>query len=403
MVKKKIAIVGGGITGLYLAYRLSPSYQVTIFEKDRQVGGLISGFKLPNWDWSADNFYHHFFDSDKKLINLLEELSVTYFFKKPVTAIWQNNKLSAFSSPKDLILFPGLNLFDKLRLGVAVLSLKTFANYHLIPDREAIKIFPILMGQSSYRAVWEPLMRGKFGSYHNQVSAVWLWGRIKKRSAKLGYPQGGFSKLIEQLAKKIVDSGGQIKVNQPIKSISQLKNFNKVIFTTPKAILDQITNDRTISGKKTISYLASLNLVLSGHQPIIKKDLYWLNIADPACPFVAIINQAGLVKPCHHKNNYLTYIGGYYRQDDPVLAMSANDILAKFNPFIKKINPNFKIKNYQTRLNKYLWAQPIVTPGYQESLPPFKTKKKNTYLVNMEQIYPWDRGVNYAIELADNS
>jgi len=96
MSKKTVAIVGGGITGLYLAYRLSPKYQVTVFEKEANLGGLMSAIETGP-GWPIDSFYHHFFSSDKKLITLLEELSLPYFFTKPVTAIWQNNKVSPLS------------------------------------------------------------------------------------------------------------------------------------------------------------------------------------------------------------------------------------------------------------------------------------------------------------------
>lgn len=400
MIKKKIAIVGGGITGLYLGYRLAPQYQVTIFEKNQKIGGLLGSFCLSDQSWPVDNFYHHFFSSDQKLISLLKELSLPYFFKKPITAIWQNNKINSFSSPKDLITFPKLGLSQKLRLGTIIVLLKAIPDYRLIPNTQAIRIFPFLMGKSAYRIIWEPLMRGKFGHFHKKISAVWLWGRIKKRSTYLGYPKGGFAKLTEKLTQKIITSGGQIRTNQPIAKMSQLDNFDQVIFTTPKKVLDQIVLNKDCS-KKNIPYLASLNLILSGPKPILKNSIYWLNIADSTFPFVAIVNQSGLVDRQHYNNNYLTYIGGYYQQKDPLLNLSANKILTKFTPFIKKINPRFRAENYQVYLSKHLSSQPIVAPSYQKNLPPFKKKYKNIYLVSMEQIYPWDRGINYAIDLAD--
>lgn len=399
MTKKKIAIVGGGITGLYLGYRLSGKNKVTIFEKEKTIGGLLSSFSGNN-SWPIDNFYHHFFFSDQKLIRLLKELNLSYSFQSPITATWQNNQISRFSSPKDLMTFPHLGLSSKLRFGTSIILLKAIPHYHLIPDQEAAKVFPFLMGEEAYRIVWQPLMRGKFGPLHQKISAVWLWARIKKRSASLGYPEGGFANLTEALAQKFVALGGKIKTNQPITKISQLAEFDQIIFTTPKKILDTVILKNN-HPQKTIPYLASLNLILIGPKPILKNHLYWLNIADTAFPFVAIVNQTELVNRRHYNNNYLTYIGGYYSQQDPILKLSASQVLDQFAPFIKKISPHFKPQEYQAHLSKYLWSQPIVTPGYSQKIPPFKTRNPNTYLVSMEQIYPWDRGVNYALELAD--
>lgn len=400
MTKKKIAIIGGGITGLYLGYRLVPQNRVTIFEKNQKIGGLLGTFRPSSSSWPIDNFYHHFFPSDQKLIHLLKELNLAYSFKSPITATWQDNQISSFSSPKDLMNFPHLSLLSKLRFGASIVLLKAIPSYHLIPDQEAAKVFPIFMGEEAYRVIWQPLMRGKFGPLHQKISAVWLWGRIKKRSSRLGYPEGGFANLTGALTQKFTALGGEIKTNQPITKIGQLAGFDQIIFTTPKKILDAVTSKNNLS-QESAPYLASLNLILLGPKPILKNNLYWLNIADTSFPFVAIVNQTELVNRRHYDNNYLTYIGGYYSQQDPILKLSANQVLDQFAPFIKSISPHFKPQEYQAHLSKYLWSQPIIAPGYSQKTPPFKTGNPNIYLVSMGQIYPWDRGVNYALELAD--
>lgn len=399
MSKKTVAVVGGGISGLYLAYRLSPKYQVTVFEKEANLGGLMSAIETGP-GWPIDSFYHHFFSSDKKLITLLEELSLPYFFTKPVTAIWQNNRISSLSSPLDVLTFPSLGLLTKIRFGLATLLLKILPNYRFIrANQKANDFFPKLMGQSAYRTIWQPLIRGKFGPYQNQVSAVWLWARIKTRSEKLGYPEGGFGQLTQELSQRIAAQNGQIETNQPIIRKNQLKHFDKIIFTTPKTIFNQIYQNH--NNKRPRPYLASLNLILSGPKPILDNNVYWLNVAETGFPFVALINQAGLVDPQKYGGNYLTYIGGYYPQDDPILNKPAEEILAEFKPFIQKINPHFRPEQYQLFLTKYRWAQPVPIPSPYPKTDSFQTQNKNVYLINMEQIFPWDRGVNYAIALAD--
>jgi len=400
VIKKKIAIVGGGITGLYLGYRLAPYHQVTIFEKNQRVGGLLETFRPVYPSWPIDNFYHHFFPSDQRLIHLLESLDLPYSFKTPITATWQNGQINPFSSPKDLITFPHLSLPSKFRLGAAITLLKAIPDYHLVPDQEAAKVFPILMGKKAYQTIWRPLMRGKFGPLHQKISAVWLWARIKKRSGRLGYPEGGFTNLTKAIVEKFTSLGGKIKTNQSITKISQLVGFEKIIFTTPKKILDSVISESNHPSKGA-PYLASLNLILLGSKPILKNNLYWLSIADNAFPFVAIISQAGLIDKKNYNHCYPTYIGGYYQQDDQILTASPKKVLNQFAPFIRKINPQFEAKDYQAHLSKCLWAQPVVTPGYSQRIPSIKTNSRNIYLVNMEQIYPWDRGINYALEQAD--
>jgi hypothetical protein len=42
-------------------------------------------------------------------------------------------------------------------------------------------------------------------------------------------------------------------------------------------------------------------------------------------------------------------------------------------------------------------AQPIVTVGYREKIPPMKTPARGLVLANTTQIFPEDRGTNYAV------
>ncbi|HAA26334.1 MAG TPA: amine oxidase, partial [Ruminiclostridium sp.] len=65
---------------------------------------------------------------------------------------------------------------------------------------------------------------------------------------------------------------------------------------------------------------------------------------------------------------------------------------------LKKIFPDFSedwIINIH--VNRTLDAQPVVRTGYSKLIPEFETPMKGLYLASMAQIYPEDRGQNYAI------
>ena len=200
---KKVAIVGGGITGLILGNLLAEKNQITIFEKENQLGGLSAGAKRNGWQWPLENFYHHFFSSDKKTIKLLKELGLGYSFKRPKTATYQNKKIYQLDSAPSLLAHPYLNLYQKLRAGTAIAALKAWPSAKFLEKKEAVEFLPKIMGKKAYQTLWEPLLWGKFGQEMNQVSAGWFWARIKKRSQKLAYPEGGFSNLAVKLEEEI--------------------------------------------------------------------------------------------------------------------------------------------------------------------------------------------------------
>ena len=400
----KIAIIGGGLSGLVSGYYLSQEHHVVIFEKENKLGGLAAGFKQNNWQWSLEDYYHHFFSSDKELRELLKELMIDYFFTSPQSSNWQDGKIIKFDSPIDILRYPYLTWWGKIRLATGLVYLKIIPSQKWLPNQPADEFLPRLMGKEGYQAVWRPLLKGKFGRQAAKISSVWFWARIKKRSARLGYIKGGFKRLIFALADKIKKNGGEIKLNYPIESLDQLKNYDRVIVTLPTSNFLKIIPNRYRSHykkKQSINYCGAVNLILTTTRSFLPDDTYWLNINDPSFPFIAVVEQTNFINKKHYNNNHIIYLGGYYSVNHRYFDYSKDELLDKFWPYLKKINPSFKrgfIK--KSFLNSSSFAQPLAFKDYHHRIPSFKTPIENVYLLNMEQIYPWDRGVNNAIDLA---
>ncbi len=237
---------------------------------------------------------------------------------------------------------------------------------------------------------------------------VWFWARIKKRSAKLGYLKGGFQVLINKLAEKIKKKKGKILLNHEIKNLNDrhLRQFDRIIVTTPTPVFLRICSEK-LSGKyqkrlSQLKFLAAFNLILILKEKFLGNGTYWLNINEKEFPFVAVVEHTNLVDPKYYGNNHLLYVGGYYSQGHPYFKMKKEEVFEEFLPYLKKINPNFhqsSIINHQS--SKSLFAQPVISINYSKIMPQIKTPMKNVYLANQSLIYPWDRGVNYAIKLGE--
>jgi len=394
----RIAIVGGGITGLTIGWRLSRNkHQVFIFEKEKHLGGLASGFKERDWNWSLESFFHHLFTSDNTAKNLISELNLDskLFYLRPKTSIFYKGKISQFDSPLNLLFFPYLSFLEKIRAGLATVFLKATNNWRKLEKVTAWNWLDSNYGRRAFRILWQPLLEGKFGSYARKISAAWFWARIKKRSAKLGYLRGGFQILTEALAKKIKENGGKIFLNHEVKNLKELKGFDKVVITTPA---------EKFFSKKFPPMLGAINLVLVLKEQFLTDGTYWLNINEKDFPFVAVVEHTNFVDPKYYGGQRILYVGGYYPQNHRYFKMTAKKIFEEFLPYLKKIKPNY---NFQSSiLNFHLsssnYSQPIVPINYSKML--LKIKKnlpENVYLANMQTIYPWDRGVNYAIEQAE--
>ncbi|MFA5932530.1 MAG: FAD-dependent oxidoreductase [Microgenomates group bacterium] len=398
----KIAIMGAGFTGLTAALRLAKlGHQITVFEKESTVGGLAAGFKEKGWDWFVDKTYHHLFTNDIYAIHLAREVNQKLITKQPETAVLVDNKMSAFDSPITLLKFSHLTVFNRFRVGICTFYLKYLSSAETFESRFALDWLNKFMGESATKTIWDPLFEGKFGSQKYTISLTWFWARIKKRTQSLVYPEGGFQHFAEKISQEITDLGGKIILDTEIKTLK--KGFDKTIITLPTPTFTKITKLPKPYQKRldSIPHLSALNLIIKLKKPFFTNGTYWLNITDKSFPFLVMAEHTNFMNKKYYNNQHILYIGCYLPADHPYLKMSGEKLFKVFDPYLKKINPNYALCPKPLNLFTFSNAQPIVTPNHKTKIPAFKTPLKNVFLANLDMVYPWDRGVNYAINLGE--
>lgn len=416
----KIGIIGAGFTGLSAGYNLlNNGHDVTIFERDSIPGGLALGFQEKNWDWTLEKHYHHWFTNDKSVLGLAEKINHKVIIKRPKTTVFVDGKIYQFDSPKEVMLFPKLSIFDRLRMGAVVGLLKFNPIWKPLEKFNATEFLPITLGKKGYEMIWEPLFKNKFGDYANDVSLAWFWARITKRTPSLAYPEGGFLDFANHLVKEIEEKEGIVKFNCEVIEVKENKKvivkvnengkkkeyeFDKVIFTLPSFLFLKITPDLPESYRKKFARLKGLgatNLVLRLKKPFFKDNTYWVSVCDPTSPIMAIVEHTNFMDKKNYDGENLVYLGNYLDPASKRFNMDKKEVLDLFDPFLKKINPDYKKNLIDYELFKAPFAQPIIPTNYSKMIPPMKTPLKNVFLANIEQVYPWDRGTNYAVELGE--
>lgn len=416
----KIAVIGAGFTGLSAAYFLQKNGStISIFEKEASVGGLAHGeFFSPQWSWPLDAHYHHLFTNDHSAIDLIKEIGEDFLILSPVTSVLIENQIYRLDSPVSLLKFPRLNIFEKLRVGIVFLIFKLTPRSSLNPfisfleNSTAFSLIPKLIGRKPFDLLFKPLFVSKFGGFADKISALWFWARIKKRTTNLIYPRGGFQTFAEKLTQKIKEKNGEIFLSTMIEKIEKSRHkwqiitknqsllFDKILFTAPTPAISRLLPQFP---HFSISHLDSLNLILESDAPVLQQT-YWLNIND-TFPFLAAIQHTNFVDKKNYHGHHVCYLGNYLPADHRYFQLSRAELIDLFIPYLQKINPSFKQENI---INSYLVhgkdAQPVVEVGYKKKLPPINLATinrdyQNLFLANMDMVYPWDRGVNYAIEL----
>ncbi len=379
MKNKNVVIIGAGMTGLVTGYELSKEgYKVNLYEKSDNIGGLMGGFKIN--ETSLEKAYHHIFKTDSEIIGLIKELGLEDKLKwhEEKTGLYFDKKIYPFMGAVDLLKFKPLDLISKIRLGLVKIWLENDNNWEKYHQVTASNWMKKWCGEKAYRVIWEPLLKGKFHEHYDKVSMAWLWARIHTRAnsdGTLGYMDGGFQQIADELAKRIKNNGGNINLATEYKPDSDKE---VVIYT---------------GSLNEIKYLGAVCLIFTSKQSL--SSFYWHNINDEKSPFLAFIQHTNLVDKQQYGGKEVYYLGTYVPNEHRYFRENEGNIAKEFFDYLKKIVPDFEQNKIQDKwLFRFKNAQHIVTTDYK--VPEYKVGK-NLYRANFAQIFPEDRGTNFSV------
>lgn len=418
-----IAIIGAGLGGLSAAYDLKRAgHQVTVFEAADYVGGLAAGFKDPNWDWSVERYYHHWFASDKHMLGLIEELgwSDKVIFPRPTTVMYHQGKFYPFDSILAALLYPGLGWgFNKIRFGLVGLYLRVTNNWQSLETTTVDAWMRKWAGDNVYETMWEPMMIGKFGEkYAKVVNMAWMWARLHARTTKLGTFEGGFQAFADLFAEKLRQMGVNIELSTPVYAIKPTDDnriivqtaeghqpFTQCLSTTSPALLAKMAPDLPPSylrGLLDLKSMGAVVLTIAMKHKLSPEGYYWYNMPKSAgFPFLALVEHTNFLPPEHYGGDHIVYCGDYLEPDHPYFQLSKEELLERFIPSLKRINPNFSPEWVRDSwLYRTAYAQPIPLVNHSKNIPAIRTPIPGLFFASMSQVYPWDRGTNFAVEIA---
>lgn len=394
-------------------------HKVVIYESANHVGGLAAGFKEPHWDWSVEKYYHHWFQTDRYILGLIDELGWRdqVIFPRPYTVMYYQGKFYPFDAIPQMALFPGLGWgLDKIRFGLVGLFLKLTNNWRALEKITVDAWMRKWAGDRVYELMWKPLLVGKFGErYARQVNMAWMWARIKARTTRLGTFQGGFQAFSDRFADRLRQMGVEICLSTDVLQIGPdaglrlatsagTEHFDQVLATTSPNLLARLAPDLPSSYLKGLLELKSMGAVVMAislkHQ-LSEKGYYWYNIPKSAgFPFLALVEHTNFISPEHFGGDHIVYIGDYLEPGHEYFRLTEGELLDRFLPVLPRFNPKFETdwvrKTWLFRTN---YAQPVPLVNHSRNIPAIQTPVHGLYFASMSQVYPWDRGTNFAVEI----
>ena len=415
--RERIAVLGAGPMGLAVAYQLArDGHQPVVFEADDRVGGMTACFDFNGLQ--IERYYHFHCTSDHAFLQILDELGIAnkMHWVETKMGYWYQRRLQPWGNPFALLGFRGLSLLAKLRYGLHAFLCTKRTDWQPLDTVEASGWIRRWVGDEAWEVLWRRLFDYKFYDYADNLSAAWIWSRIRRigRSRydlfreKLGYLSGGSSTLLEAMKADIEQNGGEIRLRAPVQRVdiaqgrvtgvqthAGVEAFEKVISTVPLPFVPRIMPDLPAELVQQFSALKNIAVVC-----VIAKlrqrltENFWLNVNDPEMDIPGLVEYSNL-RPLDHA---IVYVPFYMPGEHPKYAEADEVFINKVRRYLQTINPALQDDDFiDIRASRYRHAQPICEPGYLNRLPAVELPVRGLWVADTSYYYPEDRGISESI------
>lgn len=390
-------------------------------KKQMNFGGMAKCIEYNNT--KIEKHYRHIFKSDKYVIELLKEFDLINKMKwnKTKMAYYAKDKgLYEFGTPISLLKYKPLTFIEKVRFGISIIKIKLIKDYKNIEKYTAESWLKKNCGNNVYEKIWEPLLITKFGKQKDKISMAWLWGKINLRSSsstakgeKLGYLEGSFEELTKKIEKNLLLKKCKFKMNTSViqvvkkdkyivKTENEEEKYDFIISTVSydisQKILKELLTKKESEQLENLKYTCAKTLLIYSKKQL--TPFYWINIGDTDIPFGGIIEHTNMINTENYNGVNIIYISNYMDKSDKLYKLTPSQLLDEYYTHLKKINSEIEREDIlQLQCFEEEYAQPIITTNYSNKILDMKLQEKGLYMANMAQIYPEDRGMNYAIRI----
>ena len=415
----RVVVVGAGAMGLAAAYRAAKDgHEVDVIEASPEPGGMAGHFDFGGV--SLERFYHFVCRTDLPTFALMEELGIAEKMRwRKTTMGYFDGVLHPWGDPVSLLRYPSLTLLEKMRYGLFALVCVRRNSWPAIEHESAKDWIMRWCGRSIYDRFWKPLFDHKFYEYADNISAAWIWTRIRRigRSRKsmmeeqLGYIEGGSITLVNALIEGIKAHGGRVHLGTPAQQVTtangrvtgvqaagQTFAADAVICTTPTPLVSALVPDLPEDWKQRYESIHNIGVVC-----VIFKlaravtPHFWVNISVPDLEIPGIIEFSNLRNV---GGDAIVYVPYYMPVTHVKFSWPDDQLLAEAFACLQRINPLLQESDLRgTKVARLRYGQPICEPGFAAKIPPVKTPIEGLQIADTCFYYPEDRGIAESVRL----
>lgn len=417
----RVVVIGAGAMGLAAAYHAAKSGQdVTVLEAGAEAGGMAAHFDLDGL--SIERFYHFVCKADAPTFQLLDELGLADAMRWRGTSMgfYSGAKLHPWGDPVSLLRYPHASLLARLRYGLLAFVSTKRQSWDALERVSARAWIVRWAGQEAYDKLWRPLFELKFFDYADNVSAAWIWTRVKRvgtsrRSMfqeELGYIEGGSATLVDRLVERIVSMGGHVELSTPVTRVvvedgrvagveaaGAFHPADAVISTVPTPLVSRLIPDLPADWKARYDAIANIGvacLIFKLRRSVTPH--FWVNIAEPDIAIPGIIEFSNL-RPMPGSET-VVFVPYYMPVTQAKFAWPDGRLLDEAFGYLQRLNPALTPDDLlASRVARLRHAQPVCEPGFAAKIPPVETPIAGLQVADTCYYYPEDRGIAESVRL----
>jgi protoporphyrinogen oxidase len=404
--------------GLAAAFHaLKAGHSVDVLEAAPEPGGMAAHFDLAGL--SIERFYHFVCKSDTPTFELMEELGIgdRMRWKTTTMGIFTGGRLHDWGNPVALLKFNEISLLSRLRYGLFAFVSVRRDRWDAIETESARSWITRWCGTEVFDRLWKPLFALKFYQYADNVSAAWIWTRIKRigRSRRsmmeeqLGYIEGGSQTLVDALCSEITKRGGRIRTGCPAQKIlvkdgavtgvatpAGVIEAEAVICTVPTPLVSTMVPDLPQDWKARYDSIANMGVCCLVFK--LKRSVsphFWLNVSEPEMAIPGIIEFSNLRAVGGESVVYVPY---YMPNDNPKFSWTDDQLLSEAFGYLQRFNPKLtKDDVIAAHVARLRYAQPVCEPGFASKIPAVQTPIRGLQIADTCFYYPEDRGISESV------
>ncbi len=411
---KRVAVIGAGIMGLAAAYHAQKAgHRLVVYEADKVPGGMAAHFDFGGL--SLERYYHFVCKADRPTFELMGELGISDRMRWVPTrmGVYTGGRVHAWGDPVALLKFPGLSPIEKLRYGLMMFMATRRESAGDLEHLSAKQWIERACGPRVYDSMWRPLFDLKFYEFADNISAAWLWTRIKRVGTsrkslfqeELGYIEGGSETLVRALVEAIEEGGGAVRLGAPVTEVlvengavkgvrsgGTVEAYDSVISTIPTPLVSKMIPGLPDDAKNAYDAIKNVGVVCLIFK--LRKSItpnFWVNVFDPSMNIPGFVEFSRL-RPTP---NTIVYVPYYMPTTSANWRRSNADLIGEAFGYLKRINPSLTdADRIDAKAGRLLYAQPVCPPGFAAVIPRTQTPVVGLQVADTCFYYPEDRGVS---------